>query len=46
MIQALGDYQQSKDFLAKYAVMADEVAALNQKMAQIPTDIRPNYPKI
>lgn len=46
MIQALGDYQASKDFLNKYAVMAKEVADLNIKMAFIPTDIRPNYPKI
>jgi len=46
MIQALGDYQASKAFLDKYAVMADEVATLNIKMEAIPTDIRPNYPKI
>ncbi len=46
MIQALGEYQASKAFLDKYAVMADEVAALNIKMEAIPTDIRPNYPVI
>ncbi|NMH64041.1 dipeptidyl-peptidase 3 family protein [Shewanella salipaludis] len=46
MIQALGDYQQSKDFLAKYAVLTPEVAALNVKMEAIPTDIRPLYPEI
>ncbi|MCL1123764.1 dipeptidyl-peptidase 3 family protein [Shewanella surugensis] len=46
MIQALGDYQASQDFLAKYAILADEVAKVNQKMAAIPTDIKPIYPKI
>ncbi|MCL1052113.1 hypothetical protein L2755_21180 [Shewanella abyssi] len=46
MIQALGDYQQSKLFLETYAVLAAEVEQLNSKMENIPTDIRPNYPKI
>ncbi len=46
MIQALGDYQAAKAFLAKYAVLDDEVASINQKMAKIPTDIKPHYPKI
>ncbi|PKH57973.1 hypothetical protein CXF83_12550 [Shewanella sp. Choline-02u-19] len=46
MIQALGDYQQSKVFLDTYAILAPEVAQLNSKMETIPTDIRPNYPKI
>ncbi|RTR38754.1 hypothetical protein EKG38_11350 [Shewanella canadensis] len=46
MIQALGDYQKSKSFLEKYAVMSAEVAKLNVKMESIPTDIRPNYPQI
>ncbi|GGI90637.1 dipeptidyl-peptidase 3 family protein [Shewanella gelidii] len=46
MIQALGDYDAAKQFLADYAVLADEVSLVNQKMASIPTDIRPHYPKI
>ena len=46
MIQALGNYEESKQFLAKYAILAKEVDMLNKKMASIPTDIRPHYPKI
>lgn len=46
MIQALGDYQASQAFLAKYAILADEVVYINHKMAAIPTDIKPHYPKI
>lgn len=46
MIQALGDYDASKAFLDKYAVLSIEVDTLNQKMSAIPTDIRPHYPKI
>ncbi len=46
MIQALGDYNASKAFLNKYAVLAAEVDKLNSKMASIPTDIKPNYPQI
>ncbi|WP_299496740.1 hypothetical protein [uncultured Shewanella sp.] len=46
MIQALGDYQAANAFLTQYAVLADEVADINQKMASIPTDIKPHYPKL
>jgi len=46
MIQALGDYQASADFLAKYAVEAPEVKAVVAKMDKIPVDIKPIYPQL
>lgn len=46
MIQALGDYDASKAFLNKYAVLSAEVIKLNNKMQAIPTDIKPNYHQI
>ena len=46
MIQALGDYQASKDFLSTYAVEREEVQAVIAKMAEIPVDINPEYPQL
>ncbi|PIE90249.1 MAG: hypothetical protein CR997_06580 [Acidobacteria bacterium] len=46
MIQAMGDYQASVDFLEKYAVYAPEVKATIAKTKQIPVDIKPIYPSL
>ncbi|MCB9399227.1 MAG: hypothetical protein H6510_15540 [Acidobacteria bacterium] len=46
MIQALGDYDAAKAFLAQYAIMPEEVKAITDGFADIPVDIKPIYPKL
>ncbi|MBM4387366.1 MAG: peptidase, partial [Deltaproteobacteria bacterium] len=43
MIQALGDYNAAKDFIAKYGKMPDEVKAALEKVKKVPVDILPIY---
>jgi hypothetical protein len=44
-LQATGDYEGTKAFLAKWAVMDAEARQVTGTMAHIPVDIRPIYPK-
>jgi hypothetical protein len=44
MIQAEGDYEAAVAFIAKYAVMAPELAAGLEKLEGIPVDIEPTFP--
>jgi hypothetical protein len=44
-LQATGDYEGTKAFLAKWAVMDAEAKQVTGTMAHIPVDIRPIYPK-
>jgi hypothetical protein len=43
-LQGNGDYQGTKAFLAKWAVLDAEANQVIQSMAHIPVDIRPVYP--
>jgi hypothetical protein len=43
-LQATGDYDGTKAFLAKWAVMDDEAKQVTGTMSHIPVDIRPVYP--
>ena len=43
-LQATGDYQGTKAFLAKWAVLDPEAKQVTGTMTHIPVDIRPNYP--
>jgi hypothetical protein len=43
MIQAKGDYQASKDIMAKYIVMSDVMKKLVAKLSEIPVDIKPVF---
>jgi hypothetical protein len=45
MIQAEGDYAAAVAFIAKYAVMAPELAAGLEKLEGIPVDIEPTFPR-
>jgi hypothetical protein len=43
MIQATGDYQASKAFMAKYVVETPIIKRIRAKLSDIPVDIRPVY---
>jgi len=43
MIEATGDYQGSKDIIAKYIVMSDVMSKLIAKLSEIPVDIKPIF---
>jgi hypothetical protein len=43
MIQAKGDYQGSKDLIAKYVVNSPSMKALRENLSAIPVDIKPIY---
>ena len=43
MIQAKGDYQGAKDFLAKYVVLSPSLKFLQEKLNVLPVDIKPIY---
>jgi len=43
-LQARGDYDGTKAFLAKWAVMDAEAKQVTGAMGHIPVDIRPVYP--
>ena len=43
MIQAKGDYQGAKDFLAKYVVLSPSLKFLQDKLNVLPVDIKPVY---
>ena len=43
-LQATGDYNGTKAFLAKWAVMDAEAKEVTSKMGHIPVDIHPIYP--
>ena len=43
MIQALGNYENAEEFIAKYAVVPDELEGMLEKLSSIPTDIEPVY---
>jgi len=43
MIQAKGDYQGAKDFLAKYVVLSPSLKFLQDKLNILPVDIKPVY---
>jgi len=43
-LQATGDYNGTKAFLAKWAVMDAEAKQLTSQMGHIPVDIHPIYP--
>ncbi len=43
MIQAKGDYQGAKDFLAKYVVLSPSLKFLQEKLNVLPVDIKPVY---
>ena len=45
LIQAAGDYEASKAFIDKYAVMAPELAAGLKKLEGIPVDLEPLFPR-
>jgi len=46
MIQAVGDYEGAKDFLATYAVQPLEVKTVVERMNHVPVDIKPIYPEL
>ena len=43
MIQAKGDYQGAKDLIAKYVVNSPSMQTLNEKLSDLPVDIKPVY---
>jgi hypothetical protein len=43
MIQAKGDYQASKDLIAKYVVNSPSMEALRDNLSNLPVDIKPVY---
>ena len=43
MIQAKGDYQGAKDLIAKYVVNSPTMQTLNEKLSDLPVDIKPVY---
>jgi hypothetical protein len=45
MLQALGDYEGTKAFFARWAVLDDHATAAIAAMTGIPVDIRPIYPE-
>ena len=44
MLQATGDYEGTKAFFARYAVLDDNARAAIAAMDAIPVDIAPIYP--
>jgi Peptidase family M49 len=45
MIQATGDYERAKRFLATYAVATPEIRAAIDRLSDVPVDIRPLFPQ-
>jgi len=45
MIQAVGDYQASVDFISKYGGMTETLAASLAKLEGIPVDLEPLFPR-
>ena len=43
MIQALGNYQEAKDLIAKYVVLSPSLKLLQDKLNILPVDIKPVY---
>ncbi len=43
MIQAKGDYQASKDLIAKYVVNSPSMETLRNNLSDLPVDIKPVY---
>ena len=43
LIQATGDYNKAKSFIAKYDVMSPSMETLREKLTHLPVDIRPIY---
>jgi hypothetical protein len=43
MIQATGDYEEAKKFIAKYAVNSPSMIKLRSKLSTLPVDIRPVF---
>ncbi len=43
-IEAQGDYEGARRFLAEYGEMPDEVAQALERLKHVPVDIRPRYP--
>jgi hypothetical protein len=43
MIQANGDYEGSKDLIAKYVVNSPSMATLRSELEHLPVDIKPVY---
>ena len=43
MIQAKGDYQGAKDLIEKYVVNSPSMQTLNEKLSDLPVDIKPVY---
>ena len=43
MIQAKGDYQASKDLIAKYVVNSPSMETLRDNLSDLPVDIKPVY---
>ena len=44
MIQAVGDYQASVDFIQKYGGMTDTLASSLARLEGIPVDLEPVFP--
>jgi hypothetical protein len=43
MIQATGDYESAKKFIAKYAIFSPSMEKLRSKLSSLPVDIRPVF---
>lgn len=43
LIQATGNYEKAKSFMAKYAVMSPSMEKLRSKLTHLPVDIKPIY---
>jgi hypothetical protein len=43
MIQALGDYEGAKQFIAKYRKVSPELKTALDRLSDIPVDIKPIY---
>lgn len=43
MIEALGDYEEAKKFIAKYSLLKSEITTVLNKLNEIPVDIKPVY---
>ncbi len=43
MLEANGDYDAARDFIARYGEMGEDLQAALARLSHIPTDIRPHY---
>ncbi len=44
MLQALGDYEGTVEFLRKYGHPSETLLEAFRRLEDVPVDIRPNYP--